>query len=188
MDSIHLAEFVAAELKNRTDLSALNTLDLCAGCGVIGIELSWYLPALRKIDFVEVQSIYAAYFERNVQLVNRKELALNWHLLNYDALLSNEWKNKYDLIISNPPYFYPQHGVMSPSQEKNRSRFFIDSSFENYIAAIVNSLAEGGEAYILLRSLEMHGEDVFSNLAACLADKTATVIGDIRGTNVVLIK
>lgn len=190
LDSTEFAKFVAGQLVQRTDLSTLNVLDLCAGCGVIGFELSWHLRALRKIDFLDIQSTYVPYFQQNVQLVNRQELQLNWLELNYDALQTEHWKNKYDLIVSNPPYFHPRHSMLSPSPEKNRCRFFIDSSFENYILAIVNSLAENGEAYILLRSLAMHGEDVFANLKRCLIETpvTAEMLAPIRGTDVVLLK
>lgn len=190
LDSIYLAEFVAAQLAQRADLSTLNVLDLCAGCGVIGLELSWHLPALRKIDFLEVQSIYTPYFQKNVQQVNRKELQLNWFVLNYDSLHTDSWKNKYDIIISNPPYFHPHHGTLSPSIEKNRCRFFIDSNFENYILAIVNSLSANGEAYILLRSTSMYGENAFANLTQCLSNTsvTATALTAIRGTHMVVLK
>lgn len=190
LDSTELARFTATQLNQRTDLSELKTLDLCAGCGVVGFELSWHLPALRKIDFVEVQEIYTPYFQQNVQIVNRKELELNWHVINYDELHAEKWQNKYDLIISNPPYFYPNHSVLSPSPEKNRCRFFIDSNFENYILAIANSLTQNGEAYILLRSLKAHGIDVFTNLNQYLTKTniTATNLTTIRGTNIILLK
>ncbi len=91
MDSIHLAETVAQHLQSREDLSRLRVLDLCAGCGVVGIELSWYLSSLRQIDFVEVQDIYTSYFYQNVSIVNRPELQLRWHPLNYDDLLTSHW-------------------------------------------------------------------------------------------------
>lgn len=190
LDSIEFARFVAGQIAQRADLADLNALDLCAGCGVIGFELSWHLPQLKKIDFIEVQTAYTSYFQQNVELVNRKELQLNWFVLNYDVLHTKSWENKYDLIISNPPYFHPNHSMLSPSHEKNRCRFFIDSNFENYILAIVNSLAPNGEAYILLRSLSMHGIDVFDNLNRCLIDTTvtATMLTNIRGTCVGLLK
>lgn len=190
LDSIQLAKLVAARLAHRSDLATIQTLDLCAGCGVIGFELSWHLPSLRKIDFLEVQSVYTPHFTENVQRVNRKELELNWHLANYDVMHAENWKEKYDLIISNPPYFHPKHGMLSPSQEKNRCRFFIDSDFNNYISAIVNSLADNGEAYILLRSSTMHGENAYANLERNLIDTpvTATLLDPIRGTDVVQLK
>lgn len=86
LDSIYLARFVATQLKSHTDLDSLRILDLCAGCGVIGIELSWHLRAIRQIDFIEIQDIYTDYFYQNVAIVNRPELQFRWHLLNYDAL------------------------------------------------------------------------------------------------------
>ncbi|HAU1291084.1 TPA: SAM-dependent methyltransferase, partial [Legionella pneumophila] len=58
LDSIHLAKFVAKQLKPYRDLGSLRVLDLCAGCGIIGIELSWHLQAIRQIDFIEIQDIY----------------------------------------------------------------------------------------------------------------------------------
>lgn len=168
----------------------MRVLDLCAGCGVLGFELSWHVHELKYIDFVEIQAQFAPYFQQNVGIVNREQLRLNWFTLNYDVLQQQEWQHKYDLIISNPPYFHPQHGLLSSSIEKNRCRFFLDSTFERYISAIVNALADAGEAYILLRPLQMHGIDAYSNLKKCLIDTavTATELTSIRGTDVILLQ
>ena len=190
LDSIQLAEFVAEQLQPRKDQESLRVLDLCAGCGVIGMELSWYLRSLRQIDFVEVQDVYTVHFHENVAIVNRPELQLRWHLLNYDGLLEKEWGNTFDLIVSNPPYFQPGQGMLSPSAFKNRCRFFLDSSFANFILAMVNALAEGGLAYFLLRPLEQHGEDVFSKVQQLVQETnvTAKKIARIRGTDIVLLE
>ena len=129
LDSIYFAEYVANQLMHRDSLEDVHMLDLCAGCGVLGLEISWFLKKLKKIDFVEIQDIYTSYFNQNVAAVNRSELELKWHLANYANLLDKSWENKYDVIISNPPYFQPGHGVLSPSSFKNRCRFFLDDSF-----------------------------------------------------------
>jgi tRNA1Val (adenine37-N6)-methyltransferase len=126
LDSIHLAEFVAEDLRSQPNLSSLRVLDLCAGCGVIGFELSWYVRELRQIDFIEVQEIYTPYFQKNVETVNRPELHTEWHVMNYDVLLEKQWESKFDIIISNPPYFQAGHGMLSPSAFKNRCRFYYD--------------------------------------------------------------
>jgi tRNA1Val (adenine37-N6)-methyltransferase len=190
MDSIHLAEYVANELQSRKDLSTLRVLDLCAGCGVIGIELSWYVRELKHFDFVEIQEIYFDYFRKNVEQVNRPELQLQWHQLNYDALLEQSWKNRFDLIISNPPYFKAGQGPLSPSTFKNRCRFYLDSTFENYIKALHHVLAPGGKAYFLLRPLHQHGYDVFAHAQLLLKESEATLkkLAPIRGTDVVLLE
>lgn len=191
LDSIHFAEFLAEHLKTRVDLASCRVLDLCAGCGVIGFELAFYLRELQQIDFVEVQEIYAEYFSKNLAIVNRPELHVKWHLLNYEELLQKNWEQKFDLIISNPPYFYPGHGPLSPSVFKNRCRFFIDSTFTNFILAIANTLAINGEAYFLLRPLKQHGYDVLDDIKKILQDKPNIIvekISEIRGTDVVMLK
>ena len=190
LDSIQLAKFVATQLKTHTDLGSLRVLDLCAGCGVIGFELSWHLQAIRHIDFIEVQDIYTEYFHQNIATVNRPELQFRWHLLNYDQLNDKKWEGKFDLTISNPPYFQLGHGVLSPSQFKNRCRFYLDSSFESYIRALENSLANNGKAYFLLRSLKNHGLDLFSDIQKILQNTsvTAKIISHIRGSDIILLE
>lgn len=190
LDSIQLAEFVAERLQLRAGLSELRTLDLCAGCGVVGFELSWYAKELKLFDFIEVQDVYADFFYKNLALVNRPELDVRWHLLNYESLLAPAWKNKFDLIVSNPPYFQRGQGMLSPSDFKNRCRFFLDSSFANFVLALANCLAPGGHAYFLLRPLKQHGCDLFLEVQSLLQDTkiNAQKITTIRGTDVVFLE
>ncbi|MFJ1269192.1 methyltransferase [Legionella lytica] len=189
LDSVQLAQFVATELQSYADLASLRILDLCAGCGVIGMELSWHLPAIRHVDFIEVQDIYTDYFQQNLAHINRPELKCRWHLINYDELHEKEWEGKYDVIISNPPFFLVGHGVLSPSEFKNRCRFYLDSSFQNYIRALENSLSEKGKAYFLLRPLKHHGFDLFAEIPALLQETTTVKkISHIRGTDIILLE
>ncbi|CEK12143.1 methyltransferase [Legionella hackeliae] len=190
LDSIHLAQFVATQLKSCKNLSSLKILDLCAGCGVIGIELSWHLQEIRHIDFIEIQDIYTDYFYQNIANVNRPELNFRWYLLNYDELQEKKWEEQFDVIISNPPYFLPDHGTLSPSQFKNRCRFYLDSSFQSYIRAIENSLTNKGKAYFLLRPLKHHGLDLFFDVQKILRGTSVTVqkISHIRGTDIILLE
>lgn len=190
LDSIYLARFVATQLESHPDLGSFRVLDLCAGCGVVGIELSWHLRTLRQIEFIEIQDVYTDYFHQNVHNVNRPELEFNWHLLNYDELQKEEWKEKYNLIISNPPYFQAGHGMLSPSVIKNRCRFFLDSTFNNYILALSNSLANNGKAYFLLRPLEHHGLDLLTDIEKILQGTSvkASKATRIRGSDIVLLE
>lgn len=113
-----------------------------------------------------------------------------WHLLNYDELHKKKWEGKFDLTISNPPYFQPGHGVLSPSKFKNRCRFYLDSSFQSYIRALENSLANNGKAYFLLRPLKHHGLDLFSDIQEMLQKTSVTVkkISHTRGTDIILLE
>jgi tRNA1Val (adenine37-N6)-methyltransferase len=190
LDSIELARYVAQNFAVNTDPAALRVLDLCAGCGVIGIELSWFRRELRQIDFIEVQDIYTRYFQENKAIVNRPELKLGWHILNYDTLLEKNWEAQFNLIVSNPPYFQPNQGMLSPSIFKSRCRFFLDSTFENYILALANSLASSGEAYFLLRPLKQHNCDLFFDAENLLKNTAVSIqkVAQIRGTDIILMK
>lgn len=190
LDSIYLARFVANQLESQADLDSLRVLDLCAGCGVIGIELSWHLREIQQIDFIEIQNIYNDYFYQNIANVNRPELQVRWHLLNYDELHKEEWEGQFDLIVSNPPYFMEGHGMLSPSHFKNRCRFYLDSSFQNYIQALANSLANHGKAYFLLRPLNHHGLDLFSEIQELLQGTSVTAknVAHLRGSDIILLE
>lgn len=189
LDSIHFAEFVAKDFHSQ-HLNSIRVLDLCAGCGVIGFQLSWFLRELRQIDFVEIQEHYVKSFKENVSIVNRPELQLTWHLLNYDELCKKSWEKKYDLIVSNPPYFQAGHGMLSPSPFKNRCRFFLDSSFTNFIKALYNTLAPQGKAYFLLRPSDHHGYDFYEEMRELFRETHVYFkkITQIRGNDVVLIQ
>ena len=184
LDSIEMAWEVAQDLKQRPpdQLSQMNVLDLCAGCGVIGFELNYHLPNLKKIDFLEVQKNYEDHFQTNRDLV-KSEGQFHFLSMNYDQLLVPQYRNQYNLIICNPPYFRLEQGKLSPSEFKNRCRFFIDSSFEKLIESIEYCLSTKGQAYLLLRSLEEHDIDSLQELRQLIQGKLKCEnLAMIRGT------
>ncbi|MGZ3774348.1 MAG: methyltransferase [Pseudobdellovibrionaceae bacterium] len=203
-DSVFLARQVF-ELYKEHNVSSLRCLDLCAGCGVVGLDFIFHCkktfpvtPA--KFDFLEVQEIYSNHFKENVKRLGPVDSQLNFINQNYDALLLPEIqksefqkttnpKTLYDLIVCNPPYFRTGQGKMSPSDFKNRCRFFIDSDFVTLLKAIEVSLHINGSAYILLRNLEDHGWNAFEEAQKILSPQMKIEkIGDIRGTDLVRIK
>jgi tRNA1Val (adenine37-N6)-methyltransferase len=191
-DSVFLARKVFELLPKNLEGSA--GLDLCSGCGIVGLVFLYHyksaaLPMPAVFDFLEVQNIYRTYFEENVRSFGADLPTVNFLNQNYDTLKSKEFQHKYDFILSNPPYFRMNQGILSPSEFKNRCRFFIDSDFKSLIEGINNCLKPQGSAFILLRDLKKHGVDTLSEAQMILAgERSVSVIADIRGTPLVLIK
>ena len=74
-------------------------LDLCAGSGCIGIALAKALTN-SQVDFVELDSVHIPTIEKNCRENNLSEEQIQ-------IILGNLFTNvtdRYDVIISNPPY------------------------------------------------------------------------------------
>lgn len=191
LDSVFLAQKVAKLLESEVKLSNWKVLDLCAGCGIIGLELSLHAKDLINIDFLEVQEIYHSFFQKNKKMIYPEADGLQFRFLNlnYQNLLEDEYENTYDLIVSNPPYFFKDEGLLSPSDFKNRCRFFLDSDFKTLIFAILFVLKPNACAYLLVRSGVHHGRSPIEEIINILgAGGSAKVIDNVRGTDIVLIR
>lgn len=172
--------------------SRMQVMDLCAGCGVVGFDFQFHIPEIEKIDFVEVQDVYKPYFDKNLEMILLRHPHLSDKFfrfihLNYENLMADEqYHQRYDLILCNPPYFFPEQGKMSPSEFKNRCRFYLDSSFAKLIESIHYCLAMDGEAYLLLRPLDDHGIDLFAELRALL--NGPAIQGQLKCENLTMVR
>lgn len=192
LDSVFLAQKVANLTKNN-ELDPLKVLDLCAGCGIIGLELAIHSPKNLEIDFLEIQQVYHSFFLKNVTMIYPDMVdpfsRFQFINLNYQSLLVPQFENKYDLIVCNPPYFFKGEGLLSPSEFKNRCRFFLDSDFETLIEAAIHTLKPGAAAYLLVRSGVHHGRIPVNEINEVLKTSgIAKVIDNIRGTDIIEIR
>ncbi len=186
-DSIFLARRVF-ELVQDNQLKINRVLDLCSGCGIVGIDFIFHLKKAQftppqHVDFLEIQEIYRPYFEKNVLRLDSPVPCkfINENYKNFSAI--EKLGNKYDLIISNPPYFREGHGTLSKSEFKNRCRFFIDAEFKDLILSIEYLLAETGKAFILVKSLDRHGIDVENEMQQFTKNLNFKKLGHIRATD-----
>jgi tRNA1(Val) A37 N6-methylase TrmN6 len=191
LDSIDMPRLVAERYKNQ-ELEDFTVLDLCSGCGVLGFEFHFYLPQIQNLHFLEIQKEqYRFHFERNLSMVREKKSKTNFDIFwdNYENRMSSQFENRYDVIICNPPYFQKGQGKLSPSEFKNRCRFFMDSSLESLISFMIFALKKKGEAYFLIRSLSDHNKNLLSQVAEFTKDKgILEEVGIIRGTNLLKIQ
>jgi tRNA1(Val) A37 N6-methylase TrmN6 len=171
-DSVFLAREVF-EIATKEKMAVSHVLDLCAGCGIVGLDFAFHLyqetsSQIEKLDFLEIQKIYEPYLQKNIlnfSVETGKVLNTGIFIENYANVPSlTAVENHYELILCNPPYFRITQGKLSPSEFKNRCRFFIDASFSELLSSVNFLLKPGGSAFILVQSLHDHKIDPLKEL------------------------
>ena len=129
-------------LKEKTDSKIL---DLCAGSGCIGITLGKEFPS-SEVLMIEKYDEALNYALKNITLNE----AINTKAQKGDVFEKSGADNKYDLIVSNPPYI-PENemSIISPETkfEPETALLALDGGMEFYKAIIENytdSLKIGG--------------------------------------------
>lgn len=148
-----LVDIIIDDNKNGEDL---NVLDLCTGSGCIAIALARNLPfsKVTAIDFSD-EAIEVA--KENSELLKAKIDIIK------DDIFSWSPKDKYDIIVSNPPYVLDkealtmEHNVLD--YEPHEALFVRDDNPLIYYSRIADiskdSLNEGGKLYFEINPLEV---------------------------------
>lgn len=121
-----------------------NILDIGTGTGVIALMLAQRTPSSTQIDAVEIDSDNARQAIENILLSPWPEKTKVHHvpIQNYNP------EKKYDLIVSNPPYF--QNSFKPPDEKRLRTRHTVDLSFSDLIQAVKKLLNTTGRFNIIL--------------------------------------
>jgi tRNA1Val (adenine37-N6)-methyltransferase len=145
-DSLKLVSFVANRVTRADSL-----LDLGAGCGIIGLELARKLKP-QKLTLLEYQLVWHDYLQRNVGLFLSPETSSDIVLSSFGSWNSDE---KFDLIVSNPPYYLPGHGEPSKDKRKHLCRTFELDSWDILLNRIHHNLSPTGQAFLVMKK-DMH--------------------------------
>ena len=143
IDSVLLSDF-AKDIKPGTEV-----VDLGTGTAIIPLLLT-AKTSVGRIVGVEIQKKVAEMASRSVKMNN---LSDKIEIINEDIknLFSVMPHNKYDVIVTNPPYMKNNTGLQNENIEKLISRHEIECTIED-IAAVTNTLLKDkGEIYMVHR-------------------------------------
>lgn len=159
-DSIILAQYAFDNIESDYPL---DILDLCSGCGVVGIELYTKLKEVKSFEFCELQGEYIPFFNTNLNFLNNiqkeKVKFKNTNFLEY-----KKSDSKFDLIVANPPYFDEHNHRASPNKNKNLCRLFVNTTLWELVETIMHVLKSTGKAHFLIRLDEHHGNKTWLSL------------------------
>ena len=143
IDSVLLVNF-AKNMRN-----SANVLDLGTGTGIIPILLSGKTNFEKAVG-IEIQENVAKMARRSVELnklENKIEIVCD-NIINLKKKCKN---NKFDVIITNPPYKKKGNGIINEAKEKLISRHEIEADLEDFINVASALLKDKGEFYIVHR-------------------------------------
>lgn len=134
-----------------------NILDIGTGCGIIALCMAqkYTLSQVTAID-IDNNSILEACLNFDNSKFSSRLIAKQIDLLSY----SKETSDKFDLIVSNPPYFISS--LKGPIITRNQARHTSSLSFENIIYSINTLLSEEGVLCIILPKKE---SEIFIEIA-----------------------
>ncbi len=135
-DSMLLGSFISSDSK-------LQGLDLGSGTGVLSLMLAQKNQKL-QIDAVEIDANVANECDLNFQ---NSKWRKNLRCISADYL-QFEFKKKYDLIFSNPPYHF--ENILSPDNGVNISKHSLLSDFIQFFQLVKQLLTENGDFWIIL--------------------------------------
>ena len=182
-DSVIMPRWVAEDLRDIAVGPEFRALDVCAGCGVIGLELAFHERRLKRIDFVEIQSEFRESFVENLAITGHDADQFRFLEMSYERLSEPGFAQAYDLVVGNPPYFLPDEGRRSGAALQDRCRFFLDSDPRTLVLSVIAALRPGGRAYLLFKSGVRHGRVFERELRLWLAGRAEIgVVAEIRGT------
>lgn len=182
LDSMFLANFAQKKVKDKDKI-----VDLCSGNGAVSLYMSYFNRA--HYDAVEIQQDIADQAQRSVEL-NHLENRIEVH--NFNALQAPKklGKDKYDMVVVNPPYFkVPEGHIINPDEKKALARHEIAINLEEIICVASQLLKMKGKMFMVHRP-ERLGEIMHFCLKHNLSPKWVQPFSSKEGekANLVLIE
>lgn len=143
IDSVLLSDF-AKGIRTGSEV-----VDLGTGNGIIGILLCGKTQ-LKHITGIEIQEDVAQMAQKSIKLNDLQDRfsIINSNINNIfkNGLLE---KNKYDVVVTNPPYKAKGTGMVNPENKKLIARHEITASLSDFINTASLLLKDKGEFYMV---------------------------------------
>lgn len=150
-DSTKLAKYVSDNFPMRANTQVL---DLCAGCGVIGLEILSRSSVSLALTALEIEKDYRDFFIANSELLDCREHQVQFLCRDFSVLSGHAYSRRFDLIVCNPPYFDMEKNRLSSDPRKAKCRNISAGERAILIRGIENSLSLSGRCYVLARKDE----------------------------------
>jgi tRNA1Val (adenine37-N6)-methyltransferase len=124
--------------------NAKRILDIGTGSGVIALMLAQKSSAGAQIDAVELD-------QQDVEQAKENVSNSPWPskvIVHHTAVQDFFPERKYDLIVSNPPYFV--NSWLPPDEKRGKARHTQELSFDKLLSASVRLLDESGKLAVIL--------------------------------------
>lgn len=127
--------------------SVKRVLDIGTGTGLLSLMLAQRSDDV-IIDAIEFDKDAASQAADNV---NTSPWKGRINIIEGDVR-THQFRDKYDLIISNPPFF--NNSLLSDKEAKNNARHTLSLTYTDLLNAVTENLSEGGYISILLPAEE----------------------------------
>jgi tRNA1Val (adenine37-N6)-methyltransferase len=118
-------------------------LDIGTGTGVLALMMAQRFPSA-KVAAVEIDELASATAEKNFQL----SVFSNQLSVHHTSIEQYNTVEKFDLIISNPPFFV--NDLKSTEEKKGIARHASEQFFEDLMAKVNELLTEDGKFWFVL--------------------------------------
>ena len=123
--------------------------DLGAGTGLLGLLLLAREPSLQITD-IELQKASHDLSLRNAALNGLEQQITCLHADLRDSSQLPQ-AGSFDLVVSNPPYFSPDSGLVSPQSARSAARTELTCTLDDVCAAAARLLRFGGRFALVFR-------------------------------------
>jgi tRNA1Val (adenine37-N6)-methyltransferase len=125
--------------------AVIHCLDIGTGTGILSLMLAQQNNKL-QIDAIEIDE--QAFGQAKVNFLN--SIFANQIQIHLGALQNFAPNKKYDLIISNPPYFISKNNFSITDLQRAKARHDDDLPFEVLIESVLNLLSKTGKFVLIL--------------------------------------